>query len=127
MPSPKVTCPGCGKPKTARAKVCARCRRRATAIGVRALIDSRKKGKTPEGEEKLNPKQRAGIYARCDEIDMYVDGVKTGNTKKRILEEAEREFGRPITSVNDLTYSEASWALDYLREEGYAAHLARTG
>lgn len=112
-------CPGCSKPKTKRARLCADCRRRAVSIGVKALLETAERGHAP-AIERIGPRQVSAFYGKADELDRILERPhRTGHNLA--LEQASREFSRRITSVNDLSYAEASWILDQLSAEVAAA------
>jgi hypothetical protein len=78
---------------------------------------------TPPEHKPISPGQRGKFHAKCDELDALFEEPK-GTVKRATLEAASKEFGRRITSVDDLSYSEMSWAIDRLMEILGANELA---
>ena len=55
--------------------------------------------------------QRGKLFAEAGEHDGARDRIAA---KEDVLRAASAQFGRKIRSVDDLTYREASWAIDWL-------------
>ena len=122
MSAEQLICPGCGGAKTRRARICASCRRRAIELGVQAVLETAGRGPQPD-VEMIGPRQVSAFYAKTDELDRILERpYRTGHDLA--LERASEHFGRPITSVNELAYAEASWVLDRLSEQVAAAKSA---
>lgn len=113
-------CPGCGRKKTKRAQLCARCRRLAIEIGVRAVVE--RKARSVE-QLPMNSRQKAAFHGKCSELDR-LRGLEPGSSKEAALERAEQIVGRTFDSLSEWTYDEASLVLDYLEAEVRAAKLA---
>jgi excisionase family DNA binding protein len=81
-----------------------------------ALVRRHRPRRPPvEEPEPITDPQRRAFHARAGRIDTAREG-KRGDTKRMLLALCSQQFGREITSANDLTAEEASWALDRLEE-----------
>lgn len=117
-----LVCPGCSKPKTKRARLCADCRRRAVSIGVNSVLAAAERGHAP-AIELIGSRQISAFYGKTDELDRILERPhRTGHNLA--LEHASSQFGRKILSVKDLSYDEASWILDQLSAEVAATKAA---
>ncbi len=70
----------------------------------------------PLRNEPMTPGQRACLHARADILDRR-RRVARGAAKADALAAAGTEFGREFTSTTQLRIDEASWVLDWLRDE----------
>lgn len=73
--------------------------------------------------EPATSRQLIAIHARADAADRAT-GSRSGTAKTHVKEWASREYGRDIESLKELSYEEASGALDELArllEEAQAA------
>lgn len=113
-------CPGCGRRKSRRAKLCVLCRRTAIDVGVRAVLE--RKARSVE-ELPINNRQKSAFHGKCGELDRR-RGLEPGETKTQALEKARELLGRDFASLTEWTYDEASLVLDWLEAEVRAARLA---
>lgn len=74
-------------------------------------------GERPDaGDLKLTDGQLRAFHAKCSDLDVR-DELERRTTKRRMLEEASRRFGRLIESANDLRRHEANELLELLEHE----------
>jgi hypothetical protein len=121
-----TVCPGCGGAKTARARLCATCRRRANSVGEQVWTESH----VPPPPARPRTGQQSRIYyGKCASIARALlppqgADVAAGDrsaldrgmrdVKRRALEWASRAFGREIASSTDLTEIEMERLLEHL-------------
>lgn len=71
-------------------------------------------GAAPAVDERpISCGKRDAFHAKCSALDRRLE-LESGTTKSETLKDASERFGREISSVNDLTSSEASVLLDEL-------------
>lgn len=109
--SRKNLCPGCGNEKTARARLCASCRRRANNVGESAwkqsagLQGAPARPRTPEQNRVYHGKLAS--IAKLEKAELF-------DVKQRTLEFASLTFEREIKSSTELTELEMEHVLEQL-------------
>lgn len=118
-----TSCPSCSKPKTARALLCAACRKLAIEIGVQLLVEP---GTTfgsllERIAERIHPAARTpgqnrAYHGKCGEL-ARLEEITPTEVKARALQHASTELGRDVTSSKELNEDEMSDLLDWLDEQ----------
>lgn len=84
---------------------------------LRALVDRHRSDAPPAEPDVPSHRMIAALAARSDQLDRRT-GEPRGTWKRAIVLRASRQFEREIpVSWGELTYEEASWALDQLGDE----------
>lgn len=102
-----MTCPSCGGAKSKTARLCASCRRRASALGERALLEP------PRGvpARPRTAQQNTAYHAKLGEL-ARMTGQHLLDMKRDALELASAMFNRDVTSSTQLTEIEMEQLLD---------------
>lgn len=133
MDAAALICPGCAGAKTARAKLCIRCRRRANAVGADVLTHVGEAAIPPESlpPRPRTPQQNTVYHARITDLakleleqsDFTKADLRVAewNIKRRTLARAAAMFGRSIASSTELSEIEMERILEWLDEQLAAA------
>jgi RNA polymerase-interacting CarD/CdnL/TRCF family regulator len=109
-----LVCPGCGGPKSKRAELCRKCRRKANAVGatvVAQVVDAQ-----PISARLRTPEQNRvyhGVLAKIANLQ----GSDLRFLKRRALAKASQLFDREIASSTELTEIEMERLLEWLDTE----------
>lgn len=120
---PATTCPGCDGTKTPRAALCAKCRRRANAVGVSVVTHVHEAAiptESPEPFVRRTPWQSKAYHGKCNDL-ARITKADMGETKKKTLAYASERFGRPLESSTELSEVEMELVLEWLTDEIDAA------
>jgi DNA-binding CsgD family transcriptional regulator len=66
-------------------------------------------------EDAPSPRQISCFHARAEQLDQ-MSKCPPGESKRLALAAASAEFEREFSSVKELSYSQVSWAIDYVTE-----------
>jgi hypothetical protein len=103
-----LVCPGCGGPKTSRARLCASCRQRANLVGERTWIDT---GRPPAPVTPRTPQQNLVYHGKLASI-AKLEQLPIKDVKRWALELATLMFRRAIASSTEVSEFEMEQLLE---------------
>jgi hypothetical protein len=113
-----AVCLGCGGPKTAKARLCKKCRLRANAVGEQVWTESHVPPPPSRPRTGLQSRMYHGKVASIARARRAADvNAEMRNVKKGTLEWASATFRREITSSTELTELEMERVLERLDEQ----------